>query len=76
MVLRGNELLPMDIDIYLKITRRKHLDHLADSCKLSSVNRMAAGSRLQVQPWIFSSFTYFSNILCAVKLRVLGLKAY
>jgi len=24
----------------------------------------------------FSSFTYFSNILCAVKLKVLGLKAY
>jgi len=33
---------------------------------------------LQVQgcrfkSWIFSSFTYFSNMLCAVKLRVLGL---
>ena len=26
--------------------------------------------------WIFSSFTCFSGILCAVKLRVLGLKAY
>ena len=26
--------------------------------------------------WIFSSFTYFSNMLCAVKLRVLGLMAY
>jgi len=40
----------------------------------SSVNRMAAGSRLQVQSWIFSYFTYFSNILYAVKLRILGLK--
>ena len=30
--------------IYLKNARRKHLDRLADSCKLSSVNRMAAGS--------------------------------
>jgi len=30
----------------------------------------------QVQSWIFSSFTYFSNILCAVKLKVLGIKAY
>ena len=40
----------------------------------SSVNQMAAGSRLQVQSWIFSSFTYFSNILYAVKLRILGLK--
>jgi len=26
--------------------------------------------------WIFSSSTYFSNMLCAVKLRVLGLVAY
>ena len=26
--------------------------------------------------WIFSSFTSFSNMLCAVKLRVLGLMAY
>ena len=36
---------------------------------------------LQVQgcrftSWIFSSFTYFSNMLCAVKLRVLGLLVY
>jgi len=42
---------------------------------------MAAGSRLQVRGCrfksrIFSSFTYFSNMLCAVKLRVLGLLAY
>jgi len=38
---------------------------------------MAAGSRLQVQVMdFFSSFTYFSNMLCAVKLRVLSLMAY
>ena len=30
----------------MKIIRRKHPDHLVDSCKRSSVNRMAAGSRL------------------------------
>jgi len=35
-----------------------------------------AGSRLQIQVRIFSSFTYFSNVLCAVQLRVLGLMAY
>ena len=37
---------------------------------------MAVGLRLQVQVMDFSSFTYFSNMLCAVKLRVLGLVAY
>jgi len=26
--------------------------------------------------WIFSSFTYFSNMLCAFKIRVLGIMAY
>ena len=31
---------------------------------------------LQVQVMDFSSFTYFSNKLCAVQLRVLGLMAY
>ena len=30
----------------MKITRRKHPDRLVDSCKRSSVNRMAAGLRL------------------------------
>jgi len=57
----------------------KYPDRLADldSCKHSSVNRMAAGSRLQVQVTDFcSSFTYFPNMLCAVKWRVLGLMAY
>jgi len=33
---------------YLKTVRRKHPDRLADSCKHSSVNQMAAGSTLQV----------------------------
>ena len=37
----------------------------------NSINGMAAGSVID-----FSSFIYFSNILCAVKLRVLGLKTY
>ena len=32
-----------------KLTRRKHPDHLVDTCKCLSINRMAAGSRLQVQ---------------------------
>jgi len=58
-------------DIHLK-HKDKYPDHLADSCKRSSVNRMAAGS----SHGFFSSFTYFSNMLCAVKLRVLGLIAY
>ena len=30
----------------MKITRRKHPDHLVDSCKRLSINRMAAGLRL------------------------------
>ena len=52
VVLRDNELLtkvPMDIQCrYLKNAIRKHPDHLADSCKCSNINRMAAGLRLQV----------------------------
>jgi len=47
---------------------RKHPYRLAVSCKRSSVNQMAAGLRLQVQG-IFSSFTYCSNMLCAVKFK-------
>jgi len=45
----------------------------SSSKKCSSVNHMAASLRLQVQSWIFSSFIYFSSILCAVNLKVLGL---
>jgi len=30
----------------------------------------------RLKSWTFSSFKYFSNMLCAVKLRVLGLMAY
>ena len=48
-------------------------DCLAGSCKHSSINRMASGSRLQVQ---VMDFFFFSNMLCAVKLRVLGLMVY
>ena len=54
---------------YMKIVRRKYPDCLADSCKRSSVNRMAAGSKLSMD---FSSFSYFSNILSAVT-NILGL---
>ena len=60
----------------LKNASRKYPDCLADSCKRSSVNRMAAGSRLQVQVMDFFFFHLFSNMLCAIKLRVLGLMAY
>jgi len=28
---------------------------------------------IRFKSWIFSSFTYFSNMLCAVQLRILGL---
>jgi len=37
---------------------------------------LPAGLRLQFQVMNFSSLTYFSNMLCAVELRVLGLMAY
>ena len=58
----------------MKIVRRKYPDNLADSCKCSSVNRMAAGSRLtRSSHGFFSSFSYFSNILSAVNINILGL---
>jgi len=60
---------------YLKIARRKHPDCLVDSCKYSSINQMAAGG-CPGSVMEFSFFTYFSNILCVVNLKVLGLKAY
>ena len=34
------------IDVPFRLTRRKHPDRLADSCKRLSINRMAASSRL------------------------------
>jgi len=49
-VLRDNESLssvPMDIDSYMKNSEEKTPDRLVDSCKCSSVYRMAAGSRLR-----------------------------
>ena len=53
----------------MKITRRKHPDHLVDSCKRLSVNRMAAGSRLPIGPvWIFSPFSNFSNTASVAKV--------
>ena len=46
----------------MKITRRKHPDHLVDSCKRLSVNRMASGSRLpRFSHGFFSPFSDFSN---------------
>ena len=63
---------------FMKIVRRKYPDRLADSCKRLSANRMAAGSRLpRSSHGFFSSFSYFSNILSAVNINILGLyKAY
>jgi len=47
-------------------TRRNHPDRLADSCKRLSVNRMAAGSRLQVQVMDFFFFDLlFKHALCS-----------
>jgi len=82
VVLIDNQLLtkvPMDMDIVLENARRKHPDHLADSCKRSSINRMAAGSRLQVQVMDFFSFhLLFKHALCSkVKgFRLHGLLVY
>ena len=53
----------------MKITRRKHPDRLVDSCKRSSVNRMAAGSRpprsshgFFLLPATFSNTPYVTNV--------------
>ena len=44
---------------------------LADSCKHSSVNQMAAGLRLPRSIHdLFSSFSYFSNILSEVNINI------
>ena len=41
----------------MKFVAKKHPNHLADSCKHLSVNRMAAGSRLsRCNHGFFSSF--------------------
>ena len=68
VVLKDNELLTKSSYgyRYLKNARRKHPDRLADSCKRSSVNRMAAGSRLQVQVMDFFFFhLLFKHALCS-----------
>jgi len=41
------------MDRNLKKARRKHPDRLKDTRKHLSVNRMAAGLRLQAKSWIF-----------------------
>jgi len=57
--------VPMD-NRYLKNVRRKNPDCLADSCKHSSVNQMAAGSRLQAQVMDFFFFHFlFKHVLCS-----------
>ena len=56
--------------IYMKLTRRKHPDRLADSCRRSSVNQMAAGSRPPIGPVMdFSPFSTFSNTLSVTTLN-------
>jgi len=52
----------LDIDTDMKIARSKIPDRLVDFCKRSSVNRMAAGSRLpRSSHGIFSPSPTFSN---------------
>ena len=53
--------VPMDT-LYMKLTRRKHPDHLADPCKRSSINRMAAGSRLPRSSHGFSPFSILYDV--------------
>ena len=56
--------------IYMNLTRRKHPDHLADSCKRSSINRMAADSRLpRSSHGFFCPFSTFSNTLSVTTLK-------
>ena len=51
--------------IYMKLTRRKHPDRLADPCKHSSVNWMATGSRLPRSGHEFFSFLHlFKHTFC------------
>ena len=68
-VLACIQLIVNQYDFYstnLKNARRKHPDCLADSCKRSSVNRTAAGLRLQVQVMDFSFFhLLFKHALCS-----------
>ena len=60
----------------LMMARKLHVFEMDLKFAVFSVNRMAAGSRLQVEVMDFFFFTYFSNMFCAIKLRVLGLMAY
>jgi len=60
---------------YFKNARRKYPDCLTDSSKRLSVNRMAAGLRLQAQVMDFFFFhLLFKHALCS-QLRALGLMA-
>jgi len=66
-VLRDNKSLSSVLRIQIHENRKTKLpDRLADSCKHSSVNWMAAGLRLPRSSQGFCSFFYFSNTLCSV----------
>ena len=57
----------------MKIVRRKYPDCLPDSCKHSSVNRMAAGSRLPRSSHGFFFFLLLFKHTSAVNINILGL---
>ena len=52
----------------MKISRRKHPDRLVDSCKRSSINRMAGCSRLPSPVMDFFPFSNFSNTPSVAKV--------
>ena len=59
------------------IKRREHPDHLVDSCKRSSINRMAAGLRLPRYShgfFLLSQFGKTSLIACLKVLRSANFK--
>jgi len=69
VVLRDNELLPMDIDTW-KMQEENILTAWQTPVSVQAlIGWLHAGSRLQVQVMDFSSITHFSNMLCAVKFK-------
>jgi len=64
------EVISHSLQSYEYKCTKKLPDHLADSCKHSGVNGIAAA---RVQSRIFFSFFYFSTTLCSVKQIILGL---
>ena len=78
VVLIDNELLtkvPMDIDIW-KMYEENILTAWQTLVSLRALIGWLQVRGCRLKSWIFSSFTYFSNMLCAVKLRVLSLMTY